>query len=236
MHFRELIFSKKCWRFSQGSSSRPFFFGATPEIIASAVAAVRARYPSNGICWFRGYFRQNQENEVVEEIRNSGADCLFLGMPAPRKERFLAAHHHILGVSFILGVAGSFGVIADHAKRASHWIQKLGLEWLYRVYQEPCRICWRYHKTNNDIRRHDHWRLCSWHVARSNRRVAFRMSKHFLVLFGTRPEAIKLFPVINRMKSEPRRPGNCLRDSATSPDARSSSETYGYCSRTSILI
>ena len=71
---------------------RPFFLGATPEIIAKATTAVRARYPTIEFAGFRdGYFKQNQENEVVEEIRKSGADCLFIGMPTPRKERFLAA-------------------------------------------------------------------------------------------------------------------------------------------------
>jgi N-acetylglucosaminyldiphosphoundecaprenol N-acetyl-beta-D-mannosaminyltransferase len=128
---------------------RPFFLGAAPEIIARAVAAVRARYPAIEFAAFRdGYFKQDQENEVVKEIQNSGADCLFIGMPTPRKERFLAAHRRDLGVSFVMGVGGSFDVIAGHVNRAPHWIQTFGLEWLYRVYQEPRRMWWRYLKTN----------------------------------------------------------------------------------------
>ncbi|MGB9114627.1 WecB/TagA/CpsF family glycosyltransferase [Bradyrhizobium sp.] len=128
---------------------RPFFLGATPEILARAVAAVRTRFPAIQFAGFRdGYFKQNQENEVVEEIRKSGADCLFIGMPTPRKERFLAAHRHNLGVSFVMGVGGSFDVIAGHVNRAPSWIQNFGLEWLYRVYQEPRRMWWRYLRTN----------------------------------------------------------------------------------------
>lgn len=128
---------------------RPFFLGATPEIIAKAAAAVRARFPALEFAGFRdGYFRQNEENEVVEEIRKSGADCLFIGMPTPRKERFLAAHRHDLEVSFTMGVGGSFDVIAGYVNRAPSWIQNFGLEWLYRVYQEPRRMWWRYARTN----------------------------------------------------------------------------------------
>jgi N-acetylglucosaminyldiphosphoundecaprenol N-acetyl-beta-D-mannosaminyltransferase len=128
---------------------RPFFLGATPEIIARAVAAIRARYPAIEFAGFRdGYFKQNQENGVVEDIRKSGADCLFIGMPTPRKERFLAAHRHNLGVSFVMGVGGSIDVVAGHVHRAPPWIQNFGLEWLYRVYQEPRRMWWRYLRTN----------------------------------------------------------------------------------------
>ena len=128
---------------------RPFFLGATPEVIASAVATVRARYPTIEFAGFRdGYFKQNQENEVVEEIRKSSADCLFIGMPTPRKERFLAAYRHNLGVSFVMGVGGSFDVVAGHVNRAPPLIQNFGLEWLYRVYQEPRRMWWRYTRTN----------------------------------------------------------------------------------------
>jgi N-acetylglucosaminyldiphosphoundecaprenol N-acetyl-beta-D-mannosaminyltransferase len=128
---------------------RPFFLGATPEIIARAVAAVREDYPTIEFAGYRdGYFKQDQENAVVEEIRNSGADCLFIGMPTPRKERFLAAHRVNLGVSFVMGVGGSFDVIAGHVERAPAWVQDSGFEWLYRVYQEPRRMWWRYLRTN----------------------------------------------------------------------------------------
>jgi N-acetylglucosaminyldiphosphoundecaprenol N-acetyl-beta-D-mannosaminyltransferase len=128
---------------------RPFFLGATPEIIAKAVSAIRVRYPAIKFAGFQdGYFKQDRENEVVEEIRNSGADCLFIGIPTPQKERFLAAHRQDLGVSFVMGVGGSFDVFAGLVNRAPSWIQQFGFEWLYRIYQEPRRMWWRYLRTN----------------------------------------------------------------------------------------
>jgi N-acetylglucosaminyldiphosphoundecaprenol N-acetyl-beta-D-mannosaminyltransferase len=95
-----------------------------------------------------GYFKREQESDVVRDIQSSDADCLFIGMPTPRKERFLAAHRDELGVPFIMGVGGAFDILAGSVRRAPVRIQRLGLEWLYRIYQEPGRMWWRYAKTN----------------------------------------------------------------------------------------
>ena len=128
---------------------RPFFLGATPEVVAKAANVVRARFPTIEFAGFRdGYYKQSEEHLVVEEVRKSRAHCLFLGMPTPRKERFLAAHRHNLEVPFIMGVGGSFDVLAGYVKRAPRWTQDFGLEWLYRIYQEPRRMWWRYLRTN----------------------------------------------------------------------------------------
>lgn len=128
---------------------RPFLLGATPEVLANAVAAIKAKYPTIKLAGFRdGFYAAEQEADVVADIRSSGADCLFIGMPTPRKERFLAQHKSHLGVPFIMGVGGSFDVLSGHVKRAPVSMQRLGLEWLYRTYQEPRRMWLRYCKTN----------------------------------------------------------------------------------------
>lgn len=128
---------------------RPYFLGARPEIVARAASNAMARYP--GLCfagWRDGYFTAEEEGEVLEEIRQSGADCLFIGMPTPRKERLLGAWRGRLAVPFIMGVGGSFDVLAGKVDRAPAWMQRNGLEWVYRIYQEPSRMWWRYLKTN----------------------------------------------------------------------------------------
>jgi N-acetylglucosaminyldiphosphoundecaprenol N-acetyl-beta-D-mannosaminyltransferase len=128
---------------------RPYFLGATGEVLQLAVAQVQARHPELRFAGFRdGYFKPSQEADVVREIRDSGADCLFIGMPTPRKERFLAAHRDALNVPFIMGVGGAFDVLSGHVQRAPPRMQALGLEWLFRIYQEPRRMWWRYAKTN----------------------------------------------------------------------------------------
>jgi N-acetylglucosaminyldiphosphoundecaprenol N-acetyl-beta-D-mannosaminyltransferase len=128
---------------------RPYFLGATPEISERAASRVREKYPSIKFSGVRdGYFSTEQERQVVDSIRESGADCLFIGMPTPRKERFLATYRDELNVPFIMGVGGALDVLAGEVRRAPARMQRLGLEWLYRVYQEPGRMWWRYAKTN----------------------------------------------------------------------------------------
>lgn len=128
---------------------RPFLLGATADVLQRAADVITARFPKIQLAGLRdGYFQQTEEAQVVEEIRNSKADCLFIAMPTPRKERFLSVHRERLGVPFIMGVGGSIDVIAGHVRRAPSAMQAMGLEWLYRVYQEPRRMWWRYAKTN----------------------------------------------------------------------------------------
>jgi N-acetylglucosaminyldiphosphoundecaprenol N-acetyl-beta-D-mannosaminyltransferase len=128
---------------------RPYFLGAKPAVLQQAVERVRARHPGIAFAGIKdGYFTRDEEADVVRAIRESGADCLFIGMPTPRKERFLAAHRDSLGTPFIMGVGGSFDVLAGAVRRAPEGMQRAGLEWLYRVYQEPRRMWWRYAKTN----------------------------------------------------------------------------------------
>jgi N-acetylglucosaminyldiphosphoundecaprenol N-acetyl-beta-D-mannosaminyltransferase len=128
---------------------RPFLLGATPEILKRAGEIIVEHFPSIQLAGSRdGYFGPEQEAEVVEQIINSKADCLFIAMPTPRKERFLSAHRDRLGVPFIMGIGGTLDVTAGYVRRAPALIQAIGLEWLYRVYQEPRRMWWRYAKTN----------------------------------------------------------------------------------------
>jgi N-acetylglucosaminyldiphosphoundecaprenol N-acetyl-beta-D-mannosaminyltransferase len=128
---------------------KPYFLGATLEISERAAKRVREKYPSIRFAGVRdGYFSADQERQVVDSIRESGADCLFIGMPTPRKERFLATYRDELNVPFIMGVGGSLDILAGQVRRAPARMQQLGLEWLYRVYQEPGRMWWRYAKTN----------------------------------------------------------------------------------------
>ena len=127
----------------------PYFLGATAAVLQRAAERAQEKHPSLVFAGLRdGYFGSAEERAVVHDIKSSGADCLFIGMPTPRKERFLAAYRDELGVPFIMGVGGSFDVLAGVTQRAPLRLQQLGLEWLYRVYQEPGRMWWRYAKTN----------------------------------------------------------------------------------------
>ena len=128
---------------------RPFFLGATAEVVASAANAAVAAYPKLQMAGIHdGYFGRERTAEIVERINDSRADCLFVGMPTPHKEHFLAKYRQALNVPFVMGVGGSFDVFGGKVSRAPRWMQRSGLEWLFRTMQEPRRLAWRYADTN----------------------------------------------------------------------------------------
>ena len=128
---------------------KPYFLGASEPVLQKALANVRNRFPSIQIAGAQhGYYPADDEQRVVDAIRDSGADCLFIAMPTPRKERFLARYRDELGASFVMGVGGSVDVLAGYVKRAPSWMQSIGCEWLFRTVQEPGRMWKRYLTTN----------------------------------------------------------------------------------------
>jgi N-acetylglucosaminyldiphosphoundecaprenol N-acetyl-beta-D-mannosaminyltransferase len=128
---------------------RPYLLGARPDVLQKAIAALQRRFSGLELAGAQhGYFSPEAEGEVVSTIKSSGADCLFIGMPTPRKEGFLARHRGDLGVPFIMGVGGGLDILAGHVHRAPYVVRRLGLEWLFRTVQEPRRLGPRYITTN----------------------------------------------------------------------------------------
>jgi len=129
---------------------RPFFFGAREDIVVKTVSVFKARYPDLNIAGFRnGYFDEGEESGIANMIRESKADILFVGFSSPMKERFLNKWMPVMQVPFCMGVGGSFDVVAGATRRAPEWIQKSGMEWFYRLVQEPGRMWKRYCITNS---------------------------------------------------------------------------------------
>ena len=130
-----------------------FLLGATEDVVSKTVEVVKAQNPNLNIAGYHdGYFFGNKEGQdeeaVVTKIRESGAKLLFVAITSPKKENFINKWQDKLGVDFVMGVGGTFDVVAGKVKRAPQWMQKAGLEWLYRVIQEPGRMWKRYLKTN----------------------------------------------------------------------------------------
>jgi N-acetylglucosaminyldiphosphoundecaprenol N-acetyl-beta-D-mannosaminyltransferase len=126
-----------------------YLLGAKPEVLAALTRQIATRWPGLRIAGSQhGYYDEAQAEDVAAQIRASGADMLFLGMASPRKEIFLKRFRHQLGVPVLHGVGGSFDVMAGLTKRAPLSWQRLGLEWAYRLAQEPGRMWKRYLVTN----------------------------------------------------------------------------------------
>jgi N-acetylglucosaminyldiphosphoundecaprenol N-acetyl-beta-D-mannosaminyltransferase len=126
-----------------------YFLGAKLEVVRKVVAIYQAKYPNLKVAGYRdGYFRPEEEVKVAEEIRASGADIIFLAFGSPKKEKFVREHLFRMNVPVVHGVGGSFDVVAGITKRAPVWMQNSGLEWFYRMMQEPGRMWKRYLFTN----------------------------------------------------------------------------------------
>ena len=126
-----------------------FLLGATEDVVTKTVDKVTAQNPNLTIAGYNdGYFWDDEE-AVVNKIRESGAKLLFVAITSPKKENFINKWQDKLGVDFVMGVGGTFDVVAGKVNRAPLWMQNAGLEWLYRVMQEPGRMWKRYLMTNS---------------------------------------------------------------------------------------
>ena len=122
-----------------------YFLGARDEVVRAVAEIAQERWPALQVAGLRdGYWNPEDEDAVVADIASSGAKLLFVALPSPRKEHFLERHGDSLGVPFRMGVGGSFDVLAGVTRRAPRWMQRAGLEWLYRLAQEPRRMFRRY--------------------------------------------------------------------------------------------
>jgi N-acetylglucosaminyldiphosphoundecaprenol N-acetyl-beta-D-mannosaminyltransferase len=131
---------------------RVYFLGARREVVENLAKTSRARYPGLEIAGFRdGYFGAEDHESIVDDIRASGAQILFVGMPSPFKDTWCERHRERLCVPVIIGVGGSFDVLAGYIKRAPRWMQHYGLEWFWRLLMEPGRLWRRYLTTNGEF-------------------------------------------------------------------------------------
>ncbi len=141
---------------------RLYFLGATDEVLAEMLSRLREKHPTLVVAGSRnGYWED--DSEVIAAVAAADADFLFLAVPSPRKEYWLSENLQSLNVPFIMGVGGSFDVLAGKVLRAPIWVQKIGCEWMYRLGQEPRRMWKRYLYGNSAFIR---LTFCEWRRSR----------------------------------------------------------------------
>jgi N-acetylglucosaminyldiphosphoundecaprenol N-acetyl-beta-D-mannosaminyltransferase len=125
---------------------RVFLLGAREEVVSKVADTYQRKYPKLVLAGYRnGYWKgEAEEAAVVEQIRASRADLLFVAISSPKKEQFLGRYQAEMKIPFAMGVGGTFDVAIGRVKRAPVWMQKSGLEWFYRFLQEPRRMFRRY--------------------------------------------------------------------------------------------
>lgn len=137
--------------FERGDSKkyRVYCLGATEEVSAKVEQKLAEDYPNVILTGRRnGYFTDEEEESIAKDIGDSKADILLVAITSPKKERFMAKWNDVMQVNVVHGVGGSFDVMAGKVERAPKIWQKMGMEWLYRVKQEPGRLWKRYLITN----------------------------------------------------------------------------------------
>jgi N-acetylglucosaminyldiphosphoundecaprenol N-acetyl-beta-D-mannosaminyltransferase len=127
-----------------------YLLGATGEVVRATAEALRSRHPGldlRGVA--DGYFGPEEAAARARAVAESGAALLLVGMGVPRQERFIEEQWERLGARVVIGVGGSFDVLAGLRRRAPPFLQRAGLEWAYRLAQEPRRLFRRYLVTNS---------------------------------------------------------------------------------------
>jgi N-acetylglucosaminyldiphosphoundecaprenol N-acetyl-beta-D-mannosaminyltransferase len=129
-----------------------FFYGGGPGVPDLLAERLGARFPGLRVAgtWSPPFrpLTAEEDQAIVERINRSGADLVWVGLSTPKQERWMAAHAGRLEAKALLGVGAAFDIHAGLLPQAPSWMQRLGLEWLYRLGREPKRL-WRRYLHNN---------------------------------------------------------------------------------------
>ncbi len=129
-----------------------YLLGAKPQVVERVATGIQKNHSPNIIAGYRnGYFSKQEEEQIAQDISDSNAHMLFVGISSPQKEHFIYRHKDVLkNINLVMGVGGSFDVMAGATKRAPLWMQNIGMEWFFRFLQEPKRM-WKRYLVGNSI-------------------------------------------------------------------------------------
>jgi N-acetylglucosaminyldiphosphoundecaprenol N-acetyl-beta-D-mannosaminyltransferase len=137
---------------SPGRGYRHFFYGGGDGVAALLKERLQARYPGLDVVGtFTPPFRpltEEEDEDIVQCINALSPDIVWIGLSTPKQERWMAAHLGRIGASVMIGVGAAFDFHAGLKKEAPYWIQRSGLQWLFRLVSEPRRL-WKRYLTNN---------------------------------------------------------------------------------------
>jgi N-acetylglucosaminyldiphosphoundecaprenol N-acetyl-beta-D-mannosaminyltransferase len=122
-----------------------FLLGARPGVADEAAAKLAERYPGLKIAGVQhGYFGKDENAAVVARIREAKPEFLFVAMGCPKQEWWISENLAELQVPVCVGIGGTLEIVTGRLMRAPKWMQSAGLEWIYRLAQEPGRLWKRY--------------------------------------------------------------------------------------------
>ncbi len=125
-----------------------YFLGGAPGVAERLIAVLRGRYPDLVVAgWHSPPFRslsEAEDEELVTRINASGADIVWVGLGTPKQERWMAEHRTRLSAPVVVGIGAAFDLVSGSVRQAPRWMQRSGLEWLFRLGVEPRRLWRRY--------------------------------------------------------------------------------------------
>ncbi|PKO09681.1 MAG: glycosyltransferase [Chloroflexi bacterium HGW-Chloroflexi-2] len=137
-------------KLSESKGWKHFFYGSAPGVVESLKQRLSFRFP--GLCVVGNYcppFREltkEEDDQIIQQINQSGADIIWVGISSPKQERWMYNHLGKINAPVMIGVGAAFDFLSGNKKQAPLWIQRSGFEWLYRFLQEPKRLWPRYKK------------------------------------------------------------------------------------------
>lgn len=145
------IMTALCQQSNNSELSIGFYGGSSDCVLASVIVNLKKKFPQIKINYsFSPPFRaltKEEDQEIIANINNADVDMLFVGIGCPKQENWMADHKASLSC-VMLGVGAAFDFIAGDKKHAPRWMQKIGCEWLFRLFSEPKRLWKRYLKQN----------------------------------------------------------------------------------------
>ena len=118
-----------------------YILGSAPGVADTAANNIRDKFPGcNIVGTHHGYFNEQEEARIIAELEQLQPDVLFVALGAPKQEYWIADHIQQLNIPVAMGIGGSMDVLSGNVKRAPKWMQKMSLEWLYRLLIQPTRF------------------------------------------------------------------------------------------------
>lgn len=128
-------------KLSADKGYKAYFFGGAPGVAEAAKNKAEELYPGVQIVGCRnGYFTEAEEEAIIKEVNDAAPDMLFVALGAPKQEKWLVKYRKKLKPRVLMGIGGSFDVLAGKMKRAPKWMQEASLEWAFRLYKQPSRF------------------------------------------------------------------------------------------------
>lgn len=128
-------------KLSADKGYKAYFFGGAPGVAEAAKNKAEELYPGVQIVGCRnGYFTEAEEEAIIKEINDAAPDMLFVALGAPKQEKWLVKYRNQLKPRILMGIGGSFDVLAGKMERAPKWMQEASLEWAFRLYKQPSRF------------------------------------------------------------------------------------------------